>query len=147
MVEIVKSMTAGEFCGWATVAVIVVSGIIEFTPIKINPWSAIARRMGKAMNSEVLAQVNALEKRVDTLNKNVEERAATDARTRILRFGDECLHGEKHSKEHFDQILRDITEYENYCSEHPEFKNNMAVLTIGSIKSIYQKRLADHDFL
>lgn len=147
MLETISEMTAGELTSGAVAIVVVLSGVVEFSKIKINPWTWVARKIGRAINGEVLDKVNALERRVDTLNKNVEERAATDARTRILRFGDECLHGEKHSKEHFDQILRDITEYDKYCSDHPEFKNNMAVLTIGNIKSIYQQRLVDHDFL
>ena len=147
MLESISELTLGQLTSWAAAAVVVSTGFVEFSKIKINPWTWVARKIGRAINGEVLDKVNALEKRVDTLNKNVEERADTDARTRILRFGDECLHGEKHSKEHFDQILRDITEYEEYCAAHPEFKNNMAVLTIGNITSIYQKRLADHDFL
>ena len=121
--------------------------LLQIAPIKIDPWSWIARIIGRAINGEVLAKVDQLEFRVNKLNDIMGERAAKDARTRILRFGDECLHGDRHSKEHFDQILRDITEYETYCDKHPDFKNNMAVLTIASIKSNYQERLRDHDFL
>lgn len=121
--------------------------LLQIAPIKIDPWSWLARKIGRAINGEVLDKVDQLEKRVDNLKGFMDERAAKDARTRVLRFGDECLHGDKHSKEHYDQILRDITEYETYCDEHPGFQNNMAVLTIGSIKSNYQRRLADHDFL
>lgn len=121
--------------------------LLQIAPIKINPWNWLARKIGRAINGEVLDKVDQLEKRIDGLKDDMDKRAAKDARTRILRFGDECLHGNLHSKEHYDQILRDITEYETYCDEHPNFANNMAVLTIGSIKSNYQRRLSDHDFL
>lgn len=141
------SMPAGQLAGSIALLAAALSTVIEISPIKLNPWSWLARKIGKAINGEVLDKVDQLEKRVDSLRDTVEERSAVDARTRILRFGDECLHGDRHSKEHFDQILRDITAYELYCNDHPNFKNNTAVLTIGSIKAIYKQRLRDHDFL
>lgn len=143
----IVNMTIGELIGWGVASAAGLSTVLQLSPIKINPWSALARIVGRAINSELITEVGSIKKEMNSLRSSWEERVAIDARTRILRFGDECLHGEKHSKEHFDQILRDITEYENYCDDHPEFENNMAVLTIGSIKSIYQRRLADHDFL
>ena len=147
MVEIVKSMTAGEFCGWATVAVIVVSGIVEFTPIKINPWSAIAKRLGKAMNGEVIAKVEKLERDIKTMQDTEDERAAKSARTRVLRFGDELIHDVRHSKEHFDDILQDISDYEKYCEEHPKFENDRMSLTAQLIKDTYCQCMKEHKFL
>ena len=133
--------------GKSALVLVVVFSVVQVSPIKIHPWTWLARIIGRAINGEVLDKVDQLEVRVDKLKGVMDERAAKDARTRILRFGDECLHGDRHSKEHFDQILRDITEYETYCDKHPDFKNNMAVLTISSIKSNYQDRLRYHDFL
>ena len=147
IIETLSAMSAGQLVGGGALLTAGLSTIIQVSPIKIDPWTILARKVGRAINGEVLARMDQIESRVDSLNNTVEERAAKDARTRILRFGDECLHGDKHSKEHFDQILRDITEYEQYCDDHPEFMNNMAVLTIDSIKSSYQDRLRLHDFL
>ena len=53
----------------------------------------------------------------------------------------------RHTKEHFDQILRDITSYERYCDDHPHFENNTTVLTSQRIKDIYEDCLAKADFL
>ena len=54
----------------------------------------------------------------------------------------ECeLHGS------FDQILRDITTYERYCDNHPNFENNNKVLTSKRIKDIYEDCLEKADFL
>ena len=55
--------------------------------------------------------------------------------------------GEGPLRNDFDQIIEDIDQYETYCAEHPNFKNNKAVLTIANIKSAYRKRLAANDFL
>ena len=54
---------------------------------------------------------------------------------------------EEHSKEHFDEILKDIDKYENYCKEHKDYENNKAVLAIKTIKDEYAYCLKKHKFL
>ena len=67
--------------------------------------------------------------------------------TRKSPAAPETIHGVRHTKEHFDQILRDITSYERYCDDHPHFENNTTVLTSQRIKDIYEDCLAKADFL
>lgn len=128
--------------------------LIQIAPIKINPWSFLARCIGRAINKEVMEQVNSLKHEINDVKQELNdvktdaaEREAKETRVRILRFGDEILHGVKHSKEHFDQILLDITEYSQYCEKHPSFKNDMTRLTTQQIMKTYTERLENHDFL
>ena len=121
--------------------------LLQIAPIRVNPWSAIAKAIGRALNGEVLDRVDKLERDLDALRSAAEEREAVSCRARILHFGDETLHGARHTKEHFDQILRDITNYEQYCEAHPHFENNTTVLTSTRIKDIYTRCLAQNDFL
>lgn len=121
--------------------------LIQITPIKFNPWSWIGRCIGRVINGEVLARVDDLDKKVINLESKSDERNATLCRTHILRFGDEILHGVPHSKEHYEQILLDVDTYEEYCNEHPEYKNNIAVATIKHIKKKYQEHLEEDSFL
>ena len=121
--------------------------LIQITPIKINPWSWIARMIGRAINGEVLTKVDNLGKELADHKEKSEERHATLCRTHILSFGDEVLHGIPHSKEGYDNILIDIDSYEEYCDKHPGYKNNIAVETIKHIKTMYQKHLIDDSFL
>lgn len=86
-------------------------------------------------------------KSLERLTTQIAEGEATDSRYRILRFNDEILHDEKHTKEHFDQILDDITRYEKYCDEHPEYENNKAVLAIENIERVYKKCSDENLFL
>ena len=69
------------------------------------------------------------------------------SRSHILRFGDELRRGVPHSKEHFDQILLDISKYEHYCETHPNFPNGQAIATIKQIKKTYQICLEENNFL
>lgn len=126
---------------------IVLLTLIQIAPIKINPWSAIAKTLGRAINKEMMDKLESLDKEMKQLRDATALESALNCRVRIIHFGDETLHGQKHTKEHFDQILRDIDKYEHYCNTHPEFENNVTVLTSARIKEIYRKRLADGDFL
>ena len=128
-------------------AVIIIMTLIQITPIKINPWSWIAKKIGRAINGEVLDEVQTVKKELADHKAKSEERHATLCRAHILRFGDDVLHGIPHSKEGYDNILLDIDSYEEYCDNHPGYKNNVAIETIKHIKNTYQKHLQEDSFL
>lgn len=127
--------------------IILLMTLVQIAPIKINPWSWIGRAIGRSINSEVLEKVEALTESVEQNKADDDEQWASLSRTHILRFGDEILHGVSHSKEHFNQILLDISKYEQYCEEHPLYVNNIATATIKQIKKTYQKCLDENIFL
>lgn len=126
---------------------VVLMTIVQITPIKLNPWSWIGRMIGRAINGEVIDKVDALSKDVKENKEADDEQWASLSRSHILRFGDELLHGMSHSKEHFDQILIDISKYERYCKEHPKYLNDIANATIKHIRDTYQKCLNENNFL
>ena len=121
--------------------------LIQLSPIKINPWNAIARWLGKAINGEVLDKLESVEKRMNEHIKADDERDADLHRARILQFNTELLRDIKHTKEDFTEILYNIDCYERYCREHPDYQNNRAVHAIANIGRVYDERLAKHDFL
>lgn len=137
--EQIITTVGGGFLGLLT--------LIQWSPIKINPWTWIARKLGKAINGEVVEKVNALSKQVNDLAKKHDEDAIIVCRARILRFNDELLCGDRHTQDHFEQILMDITSYEHYCDENKKFKNGVAVAAIKNIHNVYQRRLENRDFL
>lgn len=121
--------------------------IVQVSKIEVNPWSWIAKKLGRAINGEIIEKVDKLGDDLQLLRRESEEREATTCRARIMRFGDEILQKRKHTKEHFDQILLDITFYEDYCDTHPKFRNSIAVATIANIRRVYDECLRDHTFL
>lgn len=126
---------------------VILAGMIKIPKLEINIWNLIGRAIGRSINREVMDRVNALAKEVDELKKDEELERVRSARQRILRFNDEILFEKRHSKEHFDEILDDITLYENYCADHEDYENNKAVLAISTIKEVYKECLKTHDFL
>ena len=126
---------------------VILLGMIKIPKIEINLWSLIGRTLGRAINGEIMNEVKAIGDRLDNHIKTEEEEAMRNVRQRILHFNDEILSGKRHSKEHFNEILEDINVYESYCAEHPDYKNNRAVLAISTIKDVYKECLREHDFL
>lgn len=152
--EEITNLTVGQIMGGAVAIIAMLSIFIEITPVKINPISAFLRWLGKKLNAEVLNKVKGLDDKVSELDTKInqvrdadEEKGAIDCRVRILQFGDEVRRGIKHSQEHFDQILADMSAYDRYCAEHPNFKNEKTVLTSQRIRAVYTKCMEQDDFL
>lgn len=121
--------------------------LVQIAPVKINPWSAIAKAIGNAINADVLRELDTVTQKLDTHIRVDDERNADSYRTRILQFNNELLREILHTREDFIEILAVIDDYESYCRDHKEYKNNRAVCAIENIKRVYMERLQKHDFL
>ena len=86
-------------------------------------------------------------KRLDAIEEKIERSEAQRARTQILRFADEVYIGQLHSKEHFEEILEQMSIYNDYCAEHPQFRNERTVMAQAEIKEIYKSCIEKHSFL
>lgn len=96
--------------------------------------------------AEVRKSIDGLKADIKRLDEKGDQRAAVSCRVRILRFEDELQGGRRHSKDSFDQVMTDITTYDNYCEAHPDFKNSQTVATVAHIKKVYAERLEKRDF-
>lgn len=128
--------------------------LIQISPIKVNPWSAMARAIGRAINKDVLdglAEVKADQKETRRiLDGHIEmddTRNADAHRTRILQFNNELLRDIPHTREDFIEVLEEIDFYEKFCAAHPDYKNNRCTHAIANISRVYDDRLVKHDFL
>ena len=139
-------------CGGG-VAVVLLS-IIEITPIKVNPWSALVKWMGRALTADGIKGLDAVKTTQAETRKRLEAHISADekleadhCRARILRFNNELLREIPHTKEEFIEVLKDIDEYERYCREHEDYANGRAIHAIANIGRVYDERLVKHDFL
>lgn len=128
--------------------------IVQQASKRFKPWTWLAEQFGKAVNKEMLDKLDVLSTKVDQLEKRDDEQDAAmaeeharAARRRILRCSDEIRRKERHSEEYFNDVLNDISHYKKYCDEHPEFKNEKAVLAIRLVEKTYEKCVSDNDFL
>lgn len=147
-------MTLDDLFVGGGVGVVAVLSLLEIAPIKVNPWSAIARGLGRAFNAEVLADLKAVQKaQLDTRSALDKHQAADDEykaechRAALLAFNTSLLRGELHTQEDFFDAFRHIDQYEDYCRSHPGYKNNRASHAIANIGRVYDERLKARDFL
>ncbi len=120
--------------------IIIVLSLVQISPLKISPWSWIGGWIGKIIGVKNLSdKIEKLDNKVDNLEEKVDRNEAVTSRVRILRFGDELRGNVDHSKESFDQVLSDITNYNQYCTDHPKFENDKTVITTQVIKETYHR--------
>ena len=127
--------------------VIGVVTLIQISPIRIDPWTWLAKLAHRLILGGIDDKLATIDKKIDRVESTIEEREAVLARTHILRFNDELYNNIKHSKEYFDQQLEDIDRYEQYCDKHPDFKNSRTVMASKNIKDTYNRLLDGHKFL
>lgn len=147
-------MSLQEIVSGGGLTILALLTLIQIAPIKVSPWSALAKTLGRAINADVIAELTEMKKVQKQTRERLEqhidlddERMADTHRTKILRFNNELLRDIDHTKEEFIEALADIDEYESYCKGHPAYKNNRAVHAIGNIKRVYDERMEKHDFL
>ena len=97
-------------------------------------------------SKKIIEMIQKLDEKIDGLDGELSEHRAIACRVRIIKFMDEILEGWSHSHDSYIQVMQDITNYLNYCREHPEFKNHQTEASIEYIKNDYQKHLETNDF-
>ena len=140
-------MTLREMIAGGGLGLVALLTLIQIAPIKIDPWTAIARALGKAFNGEVLREISETKAKLESHIKMDEERAADQHRARILTFNTELLRGQRHTREDFIDILCEVDAYESYCKAHPEYKNSRCVHAVANIGRVYDELLRTGDFL
>ena len=131
---------------WIPVIVQIIIGAVAIWKMyKTHAWEA-AEKTERAVSSmaEQIGEIKTtLQKHIATDGEN----DAKQARRRIIVFADECRRKVKHSAEHFDNVLDDITFYEQYCNDHPKFKNQKAELSIAFVLEVSAACKRNNDYI
>ncbi len=89
-------MSIQEIVTGGGVSLFVLMTLVQIAPVKINPWSKLAKAIGNALNGgDVMGK---LEEHI----KMDDERNADMHRARILQFNTELLRDAKHTEEDFN---------------------------------------------
>ena len=139
-----------SFCGFL---VLILSVGVEFTPIKINPWSAILGWIGSKLNSKLNLKLGEIETKVNQLGDNLTQHIAEsnakeirDTRRDILDFCNACMTGRKHTKEQFEFVIKQCDDYETYITEN-KIKNGVVDAAIKEIRRLNSKCIQENSYL
>ena len=146
-------MTILEIVGSGGGLLVILMTLIQIAPVKINPWSALGKALGKVINGDVLAKLDEVQKAQKDTRKALDEHIKVDDernadmhRMRILQFNLELMENKPHTREAFIEIFEEIDFYEQYCREHKDYQNNRCKHAIMNIGRVYDDRLRKRDF-
>lgn len=134
--------------------VVVLMSIVQVTPIKLNPWSALFKWLSKAINGDLIKAVDSINTKVDglstKLNQHIEESDRKDLREQresILDFASAVAEGKRsYTKEQYEQMLHECDAYATYCI-NKNFRNSVAEESIELIRQSYRSKIKHNSFL
>lgn len=120
--------------------------VVEFVPIKINPWKSILKWIGNALNGDVEKELSETRRELSEMKRDFEETKAQDKRWNILNFASSCRKGEEHSREEWKHVISEIAEYEKY-TEEKNIRNGVIEEDSEFLRELYHERNMKNDFL
>ena len=121
------------------VAAILGAGLVEVTPIKINPLSWLLKWVGSKVNGEML-------KRIDKLEANVDTNEMDRIRWEVLDFANSCRNGRRHTQDEFEHIVTLVKKYEGLLEKLGK-ENGVFEMEYKYIVKLYEKCQQENDFI
>ena len=126
--------------------VVVVSLIIQITPIKINPWSSLFKWLGKIIVGDTCQKIDGIIEKINKIEKDVMTNEKDRIRWEILDFANSCRNGGKHTKDEFQHIITLNTKYQKLLKETDD-SNGVFEIEYEYIQNTYAEKLEKNDFL
>lgn len=165
MSNILDSITLKDISYFIVGFITVFSVIVEkVKSLPFKPWTRLFDWIGKNLNQSVTVRLEQIEeqqkanndaiieldKKVDRKfeekQKDDDEKEAKRLRANIIQFADSCRVGDKHTQSHFENVMRDYSDYEDYCSKH-DIPNHYIDSEYKYIEDIYQECLRENKFI
>lgn len=142
----------------------VISLVVQFTPIKINPWSALFKWIGKLITENsnkniqtLITKTNELENSIDSVRASFQNETASIGyiinenekdriRWEILDFANSCRNKRKHTKDEFQHIITLNDKYMNLLKKTDD-KNGVFEEEYHYILNLYHKLQETNGFL
>lgn len=105
------------------------------------------KRKQEMRDEQILKKLDEIENKLNLHIADDERYRVEEGRTRFLRFCDECRRGVLHTEEHWNDIIKDIDVYKEYCMRHVDYKNERAVRTIDYLIEKYDEHIKNNTFL
>ena len=121
------------------VAAILGAGLVEITPIQVNPLSWLLKWIGSKVNGEMI-------KRIDKLEANVDTNEMDRIRWEVLDFANSCRNGRRHTQDEFEHIVTLVKKYEGLLEKLGK-ENGVFEMEYKYIVKLYEKCQQENDFI
>lgn len=95
---------------WLGVGV-VLSGVIQISPIKINPWSAFLRFIGSAINAELKKEISDIKAQLEVCINTIDANEKDRLKKIIFDFGNRARSKQQISGEDFRFLQQSFRKY------------------------------------
>lgn len=129
---------------WAII--ISVSIFIQITPIKINPWSALFKWIGKTITNDACGKIDGLISKIDKIENDVKTNEKDRIRWEILDFANSCRNNRRHTRDEFQHIVALNDKYKRLLRETND-TNGVFEVEYNYIQDVYAEKLEKNDFL
>jgi len=160
-----ESITLKDIIYFIVGTITVLSVVVEKAKkLPFKPWTHLLQWIGKCLTHNVDTRLTKIEqqqkanneaiieldKKVDRKfsekQKDDDEKEAKRLRSRIIEFADSCRCGDHHTQNHFENIMRDYSDYVGYCELH-DIPNHFIDSEFKYIEDVYQHCLHENKFL
>lgn len=131
--------------GAIAIVAFIVSGLVEVSKIKINPWTAIANFIRNLLLKDTNLSIKEMRETQMKIQNDLAEHIAQSHRQVVIDFTTECMNGQRHTKEQFNYVFKSYRYYEDYVEKN-NLNNDEVNESIEYIRHIYQKCLDRGDF-
>ncbi len=121
------------------VAALLGAGLVEITPIKVNPLSWLLKWVGSKVNGEMI-------KRIEKLEANVDTNEMDRIRWEVLDFANSCRNGRRHTQDEFEHIITLVKKYEKLLEKLGR-ENGVFEMEYKYILKLYEKCQQENDFI
>lgn len=165
MLQNLSNITIGQIIQFLTLILGGISVLIEFNKkIPYKPLTAFFKWIGNGLNKDLQKKLDRIEKQqkeykeaIEALDKEMakkfeekqksdDEKEAKRLRANIVCFADACRIGQKHTQHHFENVMRDYSDYMEYCEKH-DIANHYIENDYIYIQEVYKKCLKENSFL
>lgn len=122
------------------------SVVVEVAPIKVNPWSALLKWIGRIINDDVVTRLQRLEERADAQRKSIDENEMDRIRWEVLDFANACRNHVRHTKDEFQHIISLNTKYHNLLEKYQQ-ANGVFDAEYEYILELYKELQHNNEFL
>lgn len=126
--------------------ILFLSFFIQIVPIKIKPWSALFRWIGKTITSNACGKIDSVIEKLNILDSEVKENEKDRIRWEILSFANSCHNGIKHTRDEFLHIIELNDKYKKLLIQTQD-KNGVFEIEYTYIKHLYEDLNLNDNFL
>ena len=121
------------------VITVIVTTVIQISPLKINPWTWVRKVLSDLIYGEVRNDIK-------SVKAEVTEMKVQNWRWNVLDFANSCKNNRRHTLDEWKHTIQQLAEYERYI-ERNEITNGVFEEDARYLREEYQKHCRENDFL